>query len=184
MTLLGKNSSSQKKQICSFVRITVLPDLLFSLSRIWKRDEMMHFEPFPYISGLRHKGPINSDAVSCTYIFMRLNTIKQAFLWIKFDFSIFCCLCCWNANFLYLGCSHSIFLHNFWGYYSYNVKTWNHLSFVRAERRAVKGTHQQMSACIAPSCRFDSGSQSMWKIYYREVQKQQEQSYWLIEFVS
>ena len=26
---------------------------MFSLSRIWKRDDMMHFEPIPYISGTK-----------------------------------------------------------------------------------------------------------------------------------
>ena len=29
----------------------------------------------------------------------------------------FCLLQCWNINFLYLGCTHSIFLFNFWGHF-------------------------------------------------------------------
>ena len=67
---------------------------------------------------LEHKGPINSDAVSCTF-FLRLNAIQQAFLWIKvwlqpeLIFEYFCLVCCWNTNFVFLSCSHSIFRHNY-----------------------------------------------------------------------
>ena len=57
--------------------------LVFSLSRIWKREEMMHFEPIPYISSTKAQSILMQLVVLFLWDWM---WSKQAFLWIKFDF--------------------------------------------------------------------------------------------------
>ena len=94
--------------------------------------EMMHFEPIAYISSTKAQSILMQLVVLFLWDWMRSSRLFYG-LSLTSSWTIlnsFCLLQCWNTNFLYLGCSHSIFSFNFWCHFLYNIKIciWNHLN--------------------------------------------------------